>query len=99
MPTTLPPSPAAPAPQPPPADSPNLIDDEDETLRTDTQEWQESPSVRPDRGEPTLVAERMTEGQPEDTPEGADGSPAITPEGEVVGQTDFYPGGLPGPRE
>ena len=95
MPTTLPPSPAVP---PQPGNS-GPVDDEDETLRTDTQEWQESPSVRPDRGEPTPVAERMTENQPEDLPEGADGSPAITPEGEVVGQTDFYPGGLPGPRE
>ena len=58
-------------------------------------------SLEAEPAQPEPVAERMSaaEDQSADQPGQAGTGAARTPEGEVVRDTDFYPPGLPGPKQ
>jgi len=85
---------------PAPQQSPSETED-DEVMRTDTGEWQEGPSPEAEPAGTEPVAERMSaaEDKSSDQPGEAGTGAARTPEGEIVRETDFYPSGLPGPKQ
>lgn len=82
------------------ADAQARDEDDESAMRTDIGEWQEGPSSEANPAEPEPVAERMSaaEDSSSDQPGEAGTGAARTPEGEVVRETDFYPSGLPGPK-
>lgn len=85
----------------PPTPEGDAVADEEETLRTDIGEWQEAPSPYAEPAQPEPIAERMsgTEDPSSDQPGEAGTGAARTAEGEIVRETDFYPSGLPGPKQ